>query len=214
MRYFDYKDTGLFGRPSATAAWGGIASSRPGLGRTPLTDKIAVRAGYQYNTNPIPTTGTLFNVQAPAITQHLITCGSTMAISDSVSLVGGILDLAAGLDQRACPRGDGDRREDRRGSADAAVQHAVPLRRRPEAKAVLHGGGGRVDGARAAGRRRDDAHPAVTRRAAFREERGPQECQSRSPALRPAVFFSGGSIWRAEFDGHVVQLAGEAERYW
>ena len=40
-----------------------------------LTDRVTLRGGYLFNTNPIPSTGTLFNVQAPGITQHTLSLG-------------------------------------------------------------------------------------------------------------------------------------------
>jgi long-subunit fatty acid transport protein len=41
--------------------------------------------GYVYNDNPIPSVGTLFNTQSPLITQHTISLGTTMSLTDAVS---------------------------------------------------------------------------------------------------------------------------------
>ena len=47
-----------------------------------MTDRVALSAGYIYNDNPIPSVGTLFNVQAPVITQNTIAVGSTVSLTD------------------------------------------------------------------------------------------------------------------------------------
>jgi len=40
-----------------------------------VTDKFALRAGYNYSDNPVPEENSFFNVSAPAIIQHHITAG-------------------------------------------------------------------------------------------------------------------------------------------
>ncbi len=49
-----------------------------------LSDKVCVRVGYIFNTNPIPAPVTLFNIQAPAITQHTISAGLTAKVADNI----------------------------------------------------------------------------------------------------------------------------------
>ena len=41
--------------------------------------------GYVYNDNPIREVGTLFNIQAPVITQHTVTAGTTIDVSEAIS---------------------------------------------------------------------------------------------------------------------------------
>jgi long-chain fatty acid transport protein len=87
LRYFDYKSTDLFGTPVVDGGlgWRGVFAAAVG-GRYQLTDRAAVSAGYVYNDNPIPTTGTLFNVQSPAINKHTIALGSTVNVTDAMGL--------------------------------------------------------------------------------------------------------------------------------
>ena len=148
LRYFDYKDADLFGTSvrDGGLGWNSVFAAAVGANYQ-VNERVAVRAGYQYNTNPIPSTGTLFNVQAPAITQHLLSCGTTVAVSDAVSFSLGYSIAPQNSITGPVREATGTGVRIDAAAADAAVQHAVPLRRRPEAKAVLHGGGGRVDGA-------------------------------------------------------------------
>jgi long-chain fatty acid transport protein len=50
-----------------------------------LTDRLTLRGGYLFNTNPIPAPGTLFNIQAPAITQHTVSMGASFAVSKNIT---------------------------------------------------------------------------------------------------------------------------------
>lgn len=86
LRYFDYADTQLFGTPvrDGGLGWESVFSVAVGANYQ-VTDKVAVRGGYQYNTNPLANTSTLFNLQAPAILQNTISIGTTFAISASMS---------------------------------------------------------------------------------------------------------------------------------
>ena len=85
LRYFDYKSTDLFGTPVVDGGlgWRGVFAAAVG-GRYQLTDRAAVSLGYVYNDNPIPTPGTLFNVQSPAFNQHTIALGSTVNVTESM----------------------------------------------------------------------------------------------------------------------------------
>ncbi|MCE9563665.1 MAG: outer membrane protein transport protein [Planctomycetes bacterium] len=86
MRYFDYKSTDLFGTPLKDGGLGWRGVFALGLGsRYQLTDRVALSAGYIYNDNPIPSVGTLFNVQAPVITQNTIAVGGTVTLTDAIS---------------------------------------------------------------------------------------------------------------------------------
>ncbi len=65
-----------------------------------VNDKLTVRAGYAYNTQPIPKTQTFFNILAPAVIQHHITGGLSYALSEKVTL-----DLAGMVAPTATVRG-------------------------------------------------------------------------------------------------------------
>jgi long-chain fatty acid transport protein len=86
LRYFDYKTTDLFGQRVVDGGlgWRSVFAVATGA-RYQLTDRLAMSAGYIYNDNPIPTTGTLFNVQSPAIIQHTIAVGTTFNITEAMS---------------------------------------------------------------------------------------------------------------------------------
>ena len=86
LRYFDYANARLFGTAVKDSGLGWSSVFATALGANyKLTDRLAVRGGYTYNTNPLLGTSTLFNVQAPAILQHTISVGSTWAITDTLS---------------------------------------------------------------------------------------------------------------------------------
>jgi long-chain fatty acid transport protein len=85
LRYFDYKNADLFGTPVRDGGLGWTSAFAVGLGGNyQLTERLAVRAGYQYNTNPLASTSTLFNVQSPAILQNTISVGTTVGLTDAV----------------------------------------------------------------------------------------------------------------------------------
>lgn len=87
MRYFDYESTDLFGTSIQDGGLGWESAFAVAVGGNyQLTDRVAVRAGYQYNTNPLENTRTLFNIQSPAIIQHTISVGTTMNLTDSLSM--------------------------------------------------------------------------------------------------------------------------------
>ncbi|MFM8271698.1 MAG: OmpP1/FadL family transporter [Gemmata sp.] len=87
LRYFDYKNTDTFGTPSNQSGLGWNSAFVAAVGGNyQLTDRVAVRAGYQYNTNPLESTRVLFNIQAPAIIQHTLTVGTTLNLTDAMSL--------------------------------------------------------------------------------------------------------------------------------
>ncbi len=87
MRYFDYANSELFGTPvpEGGLGWDSVFSIALGA-HYQVTQRVAVMGGYQYNTNPIPTTATLFNIQAPAFLQNTISVGSTYNFTDCLSL--------------------------------------------------------------------------------------------------------------------------------
>lgn len=87
LRYFDYKSTDLFGTPVRDGGLGWQSAFASAVGaRYQATDRVALSAGYVYNDNPIPATNTLFNLQAPTITQHTIAVGSTVNVTDAIAM--------------------------------------------------------------------------------------------------------------------------------
>lgn len=86
LRYFDYENTNLFGRPAREGGLGWESTFAVAVGANyQVTDRVAVRAGYQYNENPLRNASTLFNIQSPAIIQHAISVGTTVAVTDALS---------------------------------------------------------------------------------------------------------------------------------
>lgn len=86
MRYIDYKNSQMFGTPTADGGLGWESAFAVAVGGNyQLTDRLAVRAGYQYNTNPLENTRALFNLQSPAIIQHTLSVGTTMSLTENLS---------------------------------------------------------------------------------------------------------------------------------
>lgn len=86
MRYFDYKNAAMFGTPNADGGLGWVSAFAVAVGGDyQLTDRLAVRAGYQYNTNPLESARALFNLQSPAIIQHTVSVGTTFALTESMA---------------------------------------------------------------------------------------------------------------------------------
>ncbi|MFO0889691.1 MAG: outer membrane protein transport protein [Isosphaeraceae bacterium] len=77
FRYFDYANTSLYGTKPIDGGlgWSSIFAVAVG-GQYQLSDRLIIRAGYLFNTNPINETATLFNVQAPGFLQHLFSVGT------------------------------------------------------------------------------------------------------------------------------------------
>lgn len=51
-----------------------------------LTDRLALRCGYVYNTNPIPDSRTAFNVASPTIIEHTLNVGASYDVSKALML--------------------------------------------------------------------------------------------------------------------------------
>jgi long-chain fatty acid transport protein len=87
LRYIDYPNTELFGSSvkSGGLGWQGVFAVALGA-QYALTERMTLRAGYLFNTNPIPAPATLFNVQAPAITQHTLSMGASYALTENMNL--------------------------------------------------------------------------------------------------------------------------------
>jgi long-chain fatty acid transport protein len=87
LRYFDYKNTSLYGTKPIDGGlgWSSVFAVALG-GQYQATDKLTLRSGYLFNTNPIKETFTLFNVQAPGYLQHLFALGVSYKLTDDITL--------------------------------------------------------------------------------------------------------------------------------
>jgi long-chain fatty acid transport protein len=87
LRYLDYGNAGLFGQSvrDGGLGWRSVFALAIG-GQYALTDRLTLRAGYLFNTNPIAEPATLFNVQLPGIIQHTLSLGSSLALTEDVTL--------------------------------------------------------------------------------------------------------------------------------
>jgi long-chain fatty acid transport protein len=85
LRYIDYANAELFGQSPASGGlgWRGVFAVATGV-QYAVTEKLTLRGGYLFNTNPIPAPVTLFNVQAPAITQHTLSMGASYSLTDNI----------------------------------------------------------------------------------------------------------------------------------
>ena len=89
VRYFNYAGTPGWGSPAAFApdgavlglGWKDIVSVHTGA-QYFATDRLAVRAGYQFNQNPIGTDAAFFNVAAPLILQHVVAVGCSYRMTE------------------------------------------------------------------------------------------------------------------------------------
>lgn len=86
FRYFDYANASLFGQRviDGGLGWSGVFAVALGV-QHKLTDRLTLRGGYLFNTNPVPDPATLFNVQAPAITQHTLSFGASLAVTEDIT---------------------------------------------------------------------------------------------------------------------------------
>jgi long-chain fatty acid transport protein len=86
LRYVDYANSQLYGTPLSEGGlgWKSVFVAAAGA-RYQATERAALSVGYVFNENPIPSVGTLFNVQSPLITQHMVTVGTTVNVTDSIS---------------------------------------------------------------------------------------------------------------------------------
>lgn len=92
FRYVDFRNT-----PGVSQSGFDANGAARGLGWTnafamalgaqyQLTDCLALRVGYTYNTNQIPDSQTTVNVESPVILQHTVSIGATYRVTDSLSL--------------------------------------------------------------------------------------------------------------------------------
>ena len=98
-KHIFYSSVGAIGNSSTALSFGGQLGSAggPGFGWNDINVyKIAVewdvnpgltlRAGYAYNDQPVQSEDVMFNILAPAVTQHHITAGAKMKVSSSMDL--------------------------------------------------------------------------------------------------------------------------------
>jgi long-chain fatty acid transport protein len=85
LRYLDYANADLFGQSLSNGGlgWQGVFAVATGA-QYALTDRLTLRGGYLFNTNPIPAEGTLFNVQLPAIIQHTLSIGASFNLTKDI----------------------------------------------------------------------------------------------------------------------------------
>ena len=86
FRYLDYKDTPLFGQSvkDGGLGWQSVFAVAAGV-QYQFSEKMTLRAGYLFNTNPIRSEATLFNVQAPGITTNTLSMGGSYQLTDNIT---------------------------------------------------------------------------------------------------------------------------------
>jgi long-subunit fatty acid transport protein len=92
VRRFDYGNAELFGNTpeSGGLGWESIWAFAVGA-HYRINDSVSAQAGYLYNQNPIPEGSTLFNIQLPAINTNSVSGGVTVALTESVDIVGSVV---------------------------------------------------------------------------------------------------------------------------
>ena len=87
FRYFDYANTPLFGQKVIDGGlnWNSVFAVATGI-QYQATDKLTLRGGYLFNTNPVPAPQTLFNIQAPGIITNTLSLGFSFRLTDQVLL--------------------------------------------------------------------------------------------------------------------------------
>jgi hypothetical protein len=86
LRYIDYANSELFGQKVADGGLGWRSVFVVALGtQYQATDRLTLRGGYLYNTNPIPNPVTLFNAQAPGIITNTLTMGASFQVNENVT---------------------------------------------------------------------------------------------------------------------------------
>ena len=85
LRYLDYKNTSLYGTKPIDGGlgWNSVFAVAVG-GQYQATDKLTLRSGYLYNTNPIKNTYTLFNIQAPGFLTQMLAIGASYKLTDDI----------------------------------------------------------------------------------------------------------------------------------
>jgi long-chain fatty acid transport protein len=83
-RFIDNSNSTPFGQPpiSGGLGWNDIFAAAVGA-RYQFGTRLAAMLGYSYNTPVFPGARSLFNVQAPTITQHVVSAGVTARIAEN-----------------------------------------------------------------------------------------------------------------------------------
>lgn len=87
LRYLDYANTSLFGQSVADGGlgWNSVFAVAVGA-QYELTDRMTVRGGYLFNTEPIPATATLFNMQLPGIITNTLSIGTSYRPTEDIQM--------------------------------------------------------------------------------------------------------------------------------
>jgi long-chain fatty acid transport protein len=92
LRYIDYRNTNGFnssgfgaGGAVSGLGWDSVFVAALGV-QYKLTDALSLRAGYTYNTNPIPDQQAFFNIGAPLVLEHTVAVGASYQVSKSLLL--------------------------------------------------------------------------------------------------------------------------------
>jgi long-chain fatty acid transport protein len=93
VRYFDYHNTAGFGDGAAFDAsgrvtglgWRNIVSIHAG-GQYRARERLYLRAGYQFNENPIGSSAAFFNVASPLIIGHVVSTGLSWHLTENMIL--------------------------------------------------------------------------------------------------------------------------------
>ena len=90
VRYMDYAHTqgfrGIIDPNTGEViglGWDSVTAFSTGIEHT-LTDRLRLRAGYCFNTNPIPSTSQFANVGSPLMMQHVLGLGCTVTLPKSI----------------------------------------------------------------------------------------------------------------------------------
>ena len=86
LRYLDYANTPLFGTKVVDGGlgWQSVFAAAFGV-QYKATDKFSLLGGYLYNTNPVRSEATLFNVQAPGIITNTLSLGASYKITEDIT---------------------------------------------------------------------------------------------------------------------------------
>jgi long-chain fatty acid transport protein len=87
VRYLDYKNSTLFGDAIVAPGlrWDSVWAVGVGIERW-MSDRLALRAGYLFNENPIPDIATLFNMQLPTFVQQQVALGSSVKMAEAITM--------------------------------------------------------------------------------------------------------------------------------
>lgn len=93
VRWIDYHDATGFGTMAAFNANGSVAGigwrsviSVAAGAQYQMSDSLSVRVGYLYAGSPIPQESTFFNLQAPTLYEHALFLGSTLQMTQALSM--------------------------------------------------------------------------------------------------------------------------------